>query len=1154
MAESTQNSFSDLIENFIILQNNAFLILQKISESTTDTKNDTLTFTLSDVDGDTEIEYTIPTYNYFRKAIERIDNTINSMLALEEGSDASIRNADGTYSSVYKYSIRREPTAITQVTSPTRFSTKPNWFFEDYMNPYLKVTFDVSSFVKNESAKVKVKRIILNCNTREEIEAFEAYNGSNNVSLDTLISKWTAKGYSYVNDENIYDLSIGTLAYNGKFTILGKVEDDGDNLYVFDTFRYSENGNPQKYTKELSVGAQLSYKETIYEVASINVNLENPQVKLVPIKGYDRIGVGKEMEIYSPVKGNKTVEVGIGYNEREVIFFKSIDSENNIMSSTWSAGVGFYTNDLVMTMPDGKDITLKAYYDNYVDDYGYVMKGLMKNNTVPAYYGETPNAPSLVSTNFTVVRINDHLYDTAEREEIRSKAAEKAELESDIEQLNTQISSIKTRLYNNNYTKDVDRVSDESDLKAASDKRANVTASYNAVVKSLNSMKVDGAVDLSSPKYRIRGFFDIPSATYNKITGAQEVAQFEIRYMYKSVDDIPSNTQQFDFIDSQSTSKLSTFTNWNFVKGPVRSKTYDSEKGIYVWETPEMSDANADKCNQVDIPITKGEKVVIQVRSLSEAGWPDNPVTSAWSNEVEISFPAELTTSDTSQTAFDGISEELTRVKLQEDMEAVGIYDHLKDSSTLGSMYWTHNANSINSGFTTSAGVIMSLYEKLQEQDKLIKELQDKISAAKPSMVVSIIDAEGNEINVSNQDTVKLNTCYYEDELESLSDSEKTGAIITKTYYIVIKNESGSALELVSKYPGAYLDDFSDFDETSTDAWAKKGYDLAPIVYNLDASETGSSEKFHPSNWTSSQLLSQFMYSRFYDLGGKSDLFWKDSTNTLLSVSSTGTETGIFGGFEVTTSGSPEEETVEVLSDGELTNFCVSSDCPILYMENGSNQWLNYLSSYSSASNMLNAFIDPANISADVLNSDGGELVPAFISDTTFVIKSSNRVSPQAAFGKSNGYYHKMGFYSHDRYLIGSKTCGSYFFVSLNDVNDLRVNGNDFLATRTMIAGKEADYIKIPVIFQFRMQDYKGYYGGYDSGTGESQSTYSKNFGYTRKLGFDLSAKDQTLFSFDLLATAKCAKSTLTTSSTTKSSSKSSSSNSKLTINTIKNS
>jgi len=65
---------------------------------------------------------------------------------------------------------------------------------------------------------------------------------------------------------------------------------------------------------------------------------------------------------------------------------------------------------------------------------------------------------------------------------------------------------------------------------------------------------------------------------------------------------------------------------------------------MFDWKSENVADGSEININQIDIPITKGEKVEIKVRTISEAGYPDNPLKSDWSEPIIISFPSNLTT------------------------------------------------------------------------------------------------------------------------------------------------------------------------------------------------------------------------------------------------------------------------------------------------------------------------------------------------------------------------------------------------------------------------------------------------------------------------------------------------------------------------------
>jgi hypothetical protein len=124
-------------------------------------------------------------------------------------------------------------------------------------------------------------------------------------------------------------------------------------------------------------------------------------------------------------------------------------------------------------------------------------------------------------------------------------------------------------------------------------------------------------------------------------------------------------------------------------------------------------------------------------------------------------------------------------------------------------------------------------------------------------------------------------------------------------------------------------------------------------------------------------------------------------------------------------------------------------------------------------------------------------------------------------------YPDKFGFKENDRFLIGSKTCGSYLFVSPISIDQLLVNGTDYLAVKTIENG-ESSAISIPIIFQFRMEDYygtneTGIIGGFKPDTIEEP----QNLTYTKRVGLDIQRKNETTFSFDIEVTAKYKKQAL---------------------------
>jgi hypothetical protein len=160
------------------------------------------------------------------------------------------------------------------------------------------------------------------------------------------------------------------------------------------------------------------------------------------------------------------------------------------------------------------------------------------------------------------------------------------------------------------------------------------------------------------------------------------------------------------------------------------TKVYDTEQGIYVWKNESTADGTKININQIDIPIRNGEKVEIKVRSISEAGYPYNPVKSEWSPSVIISFPENLTSDDSVTTILETVKNDMTAVVLQQTLSAAGVYTHLADSNST----YKHTSKNISytdsvtdaSGNTTLTE--MSLQDKIEALTRVKEEITDAVT------------------------------------------------------------------------------------------------------------------------------------------------------------------------------------------------------------------------------------------------------------------------------------------------------------------------------------------------------------------------------------------------------------------------------------------
>ena len=156
----------------------------------------------------------------------------------------------------------------------------------------------------------------------------------------------------------------------------------------------------------------------------------------------------------------------------------------------------------------------------------------------------------------------------------------------------------------------------------------------------------------------------------------------------------------FTYTDSDGVSEITgTFTDWIIEKGPQKTKKFDSTLGYYVWNAENVADGTETNINQIDIAISKGEKVEIKVRSISEAGYPENPLRSEWSNSVIIEFPSTLATGNEVADLITMVNDDAINLSILNTLQSMGVDTHLDDTvpntNSLTGVYFKHLAENI---------------------------------------------------------------------------------------------------------------------------------------------------------------------------------------------------------------------------------------------------------------------------------------------------------------------------------------------------------------------------------------------------------------------------------------------------------------------------
>lgn len=1168
---STQNSISSLVAQFLRLQKNSLEIINGLNEVATST-NENVQIELLDENGLPSFS-SIPAYGYLRSEIERLDSNIQSLAGLGDNF-ATVRNPDGTYSQVYRAEPLRDPAPLTNLQVPSTFATRDNWFFESFLSPLLYISIDVTGQVADDADRVRVKRIIANTNTDEKKAYFDAnLNGRNDLTEQDYINDLEDAGIDYFVDEDTIDLPLRSIRNKGTFGVLSFYDDvvtitdsNGNQVqetrrnYKLNSVNYTDTSSNVTDGRTLAKGDTLLTPDgTRYTITSVNA--EETSVQLKRSSGYQPVEIGNnQLTLESNQLTPRLIEVNVGFDERQGIFFKQIDDNYNVVGSTWSTGVVIFSNELTVNTDSGVQ-TLEQFYLTSVADLGQIFLGMAKEKKVNAINGLVPDVPDVVSTNFRVVQVNTQLTEGTDVQTLNDKVALKSTLQSEIQQLDNSISKART---------DLNSASSTSVLPAAlgSASPGSVTSNSensSAVLASLNSLTqqrvqkqqllssvVNDITTLSEtntqlkvdPKYRVRGFWPIPFPKNSAITGDQSVIQFIIQYRYLSEAGAAPAVQQISYRDENGQEKSGAFSNWTEIKSELRKKVYDANTGTYIWAPEDTDNADATNINQLDIPITKGERVEIRIKSVSEAGWPDNPITSEFSEPVVVTFPDDLSTQSTVESVSNNLKDEAV-LAIQQDLTSKGIDGLLNQQVVTGDKTFYLGTNSILSGYYDSSGNPLDLFQKLTELQDQLNSLQAAIGNATGVLEVYITEGTNSQL-VANGATIYLNAGFFDQIYENAATSD-AGKIASTVYEIKISNTSGGMLELASILPGG-LDTLAG---TSSTYSLPEGYSTnlkygeVPIsITSLTTSDiipTGStgganSDSFKEFRqappYASGNSNSQFIYPRWKSVGFDADLYNApaafsgsylyagdssglprngsqllpyDPTNTSVPTAS-GVNANIWNGVITGATGS-----YTGVGNGTLSEFCIHKDHPDL------STGLSFTSlvkpDFSGG-----LVVYPYFRHSDYFYMD--RTVQNSYQQLGYQQVTADFVQGATASREDDMYPNKLGFTVNDEYLVGKYTCGAYLFLGPPTASTIQVEGSTQLASKFVKRG-DASAINVPLIFQFRANDKLGYIGGFRS---DGNPT---NVSYTKKVGIDIQVRNQSPFSFDVQVTGKYKNDTL---------------------------
>lgn len=787
-----------MMEKTALLYKNSVEVLTKINDAIT-TTNNSVTVNSENTDG-TISNYTVPSFTNLSNSINLANTNIQKLSGLQADNSVIITDTNSTRK-IISVDVSREPKPIESINTVTTFKQSNNWFFDSLINPLLSVQLDLNGKVNDNINKILSRRYIvkfeknadgtLTTNGQASLDDFKVkFLNKNNFTINEFINWKTnttntgtlnSKEPDYYMDEQFFDLNYKEVLYKGYYSVM-KIETDNINKrvwYHLNTINYfGKDGS----TATLSNGDYLMLNKSgafsKYRITEINTSSSLFRIGLEIAEGYDPVPVGTNvLEYYSEMKTQKTVNISIGFDEYNVIFIKPINTQNYVIGSSWSKGVAYYSNELVLDTDNR--INMDNFYINKVMDYGSVLDDLVKKK-IPSSVASVPNIPVLKTENFKVVQINKHLTDTKDNDTLKKLHSQKNTSKSKLSQLDEAISQknkeINTKIYKSSSDKDKAQIELDKLIK----NKDSETKQYTSLVQQISNTKSDGG---TSAKFRVRGFWDFPTPIIKAGFRPQEVIGFEIQYRYSSKYGTQNKTEGFTNTTNSNKKETAYFSEWNPLKTDIRKRSYNETTGEWYWEIEDVSDADTPNVNQLDIAIQPDERVEIRIRSISEVGYPESVIMSEYSEIIAIDFPTELKdVSGENEFILAEASKESVSVGFENKLSSMGITEHISSSYFTNDSYTAHKAGEIITTLKDTNGKPLSTDDALIMLLNKINALEESIKRTKGELRVTLYKGVDETVLENGS---KTNINVYCDEYAVLSSETNTSLSYRNNVYMI---------------------------------------------------------------------------------------------------------------------------------------------------------------------------------------------------------------------------------------------------------------------------------------------------------------------------------------------------------------------------------
>lgn len=833
--------------------------------------------------GENQQLFAIPSFLCLEDKINTLQANFENLVNAPRTGEAAF-SFDGDSRMIEVKGFSNTPQSINIDEEINTFMVDKNDVLKDFVtpNPYLKI--DLSDML-NDIKEINIKKIIVkNSDLRGMIFGSEV--ASQTVSYSDIRAQLDLfeEDKDYVEYDTIQRLPLHTGIGYGEYTIdkieEDKLDDDFKETYVITIVEqptYTVDSNTiEKY---LQIGDELTnWNDTVLlTITDINYATRTitAQVKsgmYVSLTSYTENNADEfcKLKFRSSVDFNKEkyAKVTLEEDDNCIIFIAPVNNLN--IKSEYNYGIAVDTTKLTCVV-DGVAYKYMDYYKEFVNNIGDTLLGLttMINNTINNTSYEdfkklTDAVPALEEETLKIININDHLNSSEKLDNIRNLYSQKKETQQKLSTIQQQIDDINNILQTNTF-EDVNqnRQLYESQLQTLMAQKTEATEYIKSLVNEISTNANDAAVPLEKAKYRIRGYFDFKKFLTDNELEFTSVVKLRVQYRYRNQDSTVGGLKAID--------DKFVFTEWNEcgADGLIKLPSFGADNQYHFTYPGDTSLENEISFNQIDIPITQGEKVDIRVKAVYDLGYPFIECASQWSNILEIKFPEEFEKNVEILDIIEENNNEVKKNQLNDILEKNGTIKHVSDTLIDQDITFLHKPQSIASGFYTAERRVVPLYDKLQDLNNMITKLNDEVFGVNQDQPIIKLTCDNSEMIIRPNTKNTFLVQPYSEMQGNIPESDN--GVATKRIHMDILNPTTHTIKLYSIFPGNYKTVISPFSKGSVDSlnyamqWGDGhhgyGYVIPIWVVNSNDSNDKAGYTF-TANGVTSQKYSQLFYFR----------------------------------------------------------------------------------------------------------------------------------------------------------------------------------------------------------------------------------------------------------------------------------------------------